>query len=99
MTGNDRHRNQCLIPGIRPSSAHTQAEEPLRWRRPAALRKETHERSGVLRFQVSEVFKGERRATLFSDTEGTEDQIQNVIGGGGACHLVERAQRVVEIHQ
>ena len=30
-------------------------------------------------------------ATLFSDTEGTKDQVEDVVGGGGAGDFVERA--------
>ena len=38
-------------------------------------------------------------AVLFSDAEGTEDQVENVVGGGGAGDFVERAQGCVEIEQ
>ena len=36
---------------------------------------------------------------LLSDTEPAEDQIQNVIVGGGSGNLIERAQSVVKIQQ
>ena len=40
---------------------------------------------------------GER--CLFSDAEGAEDQIEDVIGGGGAGDFVEGAEGSVEIEQ
>src|SRR5208282_3781336 len=38
-------------------------------------------------------------ATLFSDAEGAEDQVKDVVGGGGAGDFVERAQGRVQIEQ
>ena len=38
-------------------------------------------------------------ATLLSDAERAENEIQNVVGGGGARNLVKRAQGAVEIEQ
>ena len=38
-------------------------------------------------------------ATLFSDAEGAEDQVEDVVGGGGAGDFVERTQGSVEIEQ
>jgi hypothetical protein len=40
---------------------------------------------------------GALQLTLFSDAEGTEDQVQDVVGGSGAGDVVERTQRGVEI--
>ena len=40
---------------------------------------------------------GER--CLFSDAEGAEDQIEDVIGGGGAGDFIEGAEGSVEIEQ
>ena len=37
--------------------------------------------------------------TLLSDAEGAEDQVEDVVGGGGAGDFVERAQGAVEIEQ
>ena len=39
------------------------------------------------------------RNNLLSDTEPAEDQIQNVIVGGGARDLIQRTQRTVQIEQ
>jgi len=39
------------------------------------------------------------RAILLSDAEGTEDQIEDVVGGSGAGDFVEGTQRSVEIEQ
>src|SRR6266849_2198875 len=36
---------------------------------------------------------------LFPDAKAAEDQVENVVSGGGAGDLVERAQRVVEVEQ
>src|SRR5208282_4789239 len=38
-------------------------------------------------------------ATLLSDAEGAEDQVKDVVGGGGAGDFVERAQGRVQIEQ
>jgi hypothetical protein len=38
-------------------------------------------------------------ATLLSDAEGAEDQVEDVVRGGGAGDFVERAQCSVEIEQ
>ena len=40
-----------------------------------------------------------RSALLLSDAEGAEDQVQDVVGGGGAGDGVERPEGVVEIEQ
>src|SRR5579862_3413168 len=36
---------------------------------------------------------------LFADAESAEDQVQNIVGGGGAGNFVESVQRVVEIEK
>jgi hypothetical protein len=38
-------------------------------------------------------------ATLLSNAEGTEDQVEDVVGGGGAGDFVEGAQGSVEVEQ
>ncbi len=38
-------------------------------------------------------------ATLLSDAERTENQVQNIVGGGGSSHGIEGAKSVVEIEQ
>ena len=35
----------------------------------------------------------------FADAERAEDQIEDVVGGGGAGDFVERAERAVEVEQ
>ena len=37
--------------------------------------------------------------TLLSDAEGAEDQVENVVGGGGAGDFVEGAEGSVEVEQ
>src|ERR1022692_1041851 len=36
---------------------------------------------------------------LFSDAEGAENQIEDIVGRGGSGHFVDRTQRSVEIEQ
>ena len=36
---------------------------------------------------------------LLTDAKCTENQVEDVVGGGGAGDFVERAERVVEIEQ
>src|ERR1700687_3198875 len=36
---------------------------------------------------------------LLSDAEGAEDQVEDIVGGGGAGDFVERAQGSVEVEQ
>ena len=36
---------------------------------------------------------------LLSDAEGAKDQVEDVVGGGGAGDFVERAESVVEIEE
>ena len=38
-------------------------------------------------------------STLFSDAEGAEDEVENVVGGGGSGDFVERAQGGVEVEE
>jgi hypothetical protein len=40
-----------------------------------------------------------REAMLLSDAEGAEDQVEDVVGGGGAGDFVEGAEGVVEIEE
>jgi len=40
-----------------------------------------------------------RNPTLLSDAESAEDQVQDVVGGGGAGDFVERAQGRIKIEQ
>src|SRR5512142_786379 len=39
------------------------------------------------------------RLTLFSDAEGAEDQVEDVVVRGGSRDLVERAESVIEVEQ
>jgi hypothetical protein len=38
-------------------------------------------------------------APLFSDAETAEDQVQDIVGSGGAGNFVQRAEGVVEVEQ
>jgi hypothetical protein len=45
------------------------------------------------------VFEEPRTPALLSDAEGAEDQVEDVIGGGGAGDGIEGPESVIEIEQ